>query len=120
MGDRYRYRTEYELLNSAGAVRHKCQYVAFATPEKVIGLMRTPLDGAGHRYVGIIASAGPILQLDVAYCLGADQTDLGTTFLVSTGVRDCCSVLHELDYPTLDLLIDTAVEPGGDPFMAQL
>lgn len=38
--------------------------------------------------------------------------------MVSTGVRDCCSVLYELDYPTLDLLIDTAVEPGGDPFLA--
>ena len=39
---------------------------------------------------------------------------------MSTGVRDCCSVLYELDYPTLDLLIDTAGAPGGDPFLAQL
>ena len=59
--NKFRYRTEYEILNYAGAVKHKCQYLAFSTPNKVVGLMRTPLDGANHRYVGLITSAGPIL-----------------------------------------------------------
>lgn len=86
-------------------MRHKCQYVAFSTPEKVVGVMRTPLDGAPHRYVGIIASAGAILQIDVAFCLQNDE--LGTTYIVSSGKTDCCSFLYEIDYSALDLMIDS-------------
>lgn len=67
-GEKFRYRTEYEVLNSTGSIKHKPQYVVFATPKKVIGIMRTPLDGAPHRYVGLISSANEILQVDVCYC----------------------------------------------------
>lgn len=65
--EKYPYRTDYEVLNQAGSVRHKCQYIAFKTPQKIIGIMRTPLDGALNKYVGLIASAGELLQLDVCY-----------------------------------------------------
>ncbi|CAL6003796.1 Putative_flagellar associated protein [Hexamita inflata] len=120
--NKFRYRTEFEILNQTGAVKHKCQYLAFATPNKVVGLMRTPLDGANHRYVGLITSAGPILQVDVSYCLGPQN--LGNTFLVSTGTNDCCSFLYQLDYPTLDLMIDTSIQQNDfaqfDPFLNQL
>eukprot|EP00703_Trepomonas_sp_PC1_P002290 JAP94316.1 Putative flagellar associated protein [Trepomonas sp. PC1] len=121
VNDKFKYRTDFEILNQAGAVRHKCQYIAFSTPEKVIGVMRTPLDGAPHRYVGIIASAGQILQIDVAFCL-QNESD-GTTYLISSGCEDCCSFLWEIDYSALDLTIDTQVQQDFsnlDPFLSQI
>lgn len=106
--ERYRYRTRYETLNSAGAIRHIAQYIAFATPRKVIGLMRTPLDGASHRYMGLIGHAGEILSLDICFCF-SPGLDAGNTFLVSSGSADFTLFLWGVDYPTFDLMIDSTV-----------
>lgn len=112
--ERYRYRTRYEMLNSTGSIRHVSQYIAFATPRKIIGLMRTPLDGASHRYVGLIGHAGEILSLDVCFCF-SPGLDAGNTFLVSAGVSDCVLFLWGVDYPTMDLMIDSAVTVSQNP-----
>lgn len=83
--------------------------------------MRTPLDGALNKYVGLISSAGPLLTLDVCYVVKAGL-GLGKTFFISTGVEDCCCFNYQLDFSALDLMVDTAVQNGQlastDPFLA--
>jgi hypothetical protein len=76
---------------SVGTVTSR--YLAYATPEKVIGLLRTPLDGAPHRVLGLVAHSGAIdalgvLSLPRNLCAGGSGI-----FVVSAGTLDLPAVL---------------------------
>ncbi|KAH0576396.1 putative flagellar associated protein [Spironucleus salmonicida] len=125
MSKKFRYRTRYEILNSTGSVKHIPQYVVFQTPDKVIGMMRTPFDGAPHRYVGLIAHAGELLQTEICYCF-QQQLNAGNTYTVSAGKTDSTVFLWQIDYSCMDLLVDSAVAAESneynvfEPFLNQL
>ncbi|GKT24782.1 hypothetical protein ADUPG1_012840 [Aduncisulcus paluster] len=75
-----------------GNIRHEWQYIAYSTPEKVIGLIRTPLDGLQHRTLGIVAHCGEISSLSVC------KSDLdGSVFVVSSGKKDACVNLWKVN-----------------------
>lgn len=68
-------------------------YCAYTTPEKVVGLLKLPLDGNPHRLMGLIAHPGEITNAEVS----ADGR-----FLVTAGGNDRTIHVWEMDTERLD------------------
>ncbi|GIQ86544.1 hypothetical protein KIPB_008419, partial [Kipferlia bialata] len=120
-----KHRTPYEAVDGPCLLRHKCQYVAYSTPHKVIGLMRTPLDGSPHKSIAMIAHGGPISHFETAYTSVSTQTlidshiarpdtpvhSFATTYLLSAGGSDGTINTWRVQYPAFDAAVDIAQTP---------
>ncbi|KAG9390160.1 WD domain G-beta repeat [Carpediemonas membranifera] len=68
-----------DLALTLPASAHEGQYYLYKTPEKVIGLVRSPFDGDPNRAIGMIAHCGEItdiaLTFDGQYALACGRND---------------------------------------------
>ncbi|GBG32283.1 Cilia- and flagella-associated protein 251 [Hondaea fermentalgiana] len=78
-------------------------YIAYATAEKVIGLVKTPLDGNPFKMMGLIAHPGPISGF---------ATSFDGKYLITAGGPDMTCNLWTVNTPALDLAaVSVAVAP---------
>lgn len=68
------------------------KYLAYATKEKVIGIIKLPLDGNPNNAIGLIAHAGKITSIN--------STVDGKLFFTS-GATDFCVNMWTVDYDSL-------------------
>ncbi|EKX39032.1 hypothetical protein GUITHDRAFT_114910 [Guillardia theta CCMP2712] len=69
------------------------QYVVYATPHKVVGLIKLPLDGNPNCSMGLIAHAGEVAEM----CASHDGK-----LVLTTGGSDCGIFLWEVDPSALE------------------
>ncbi|TYZ69452.1 hypothetical protein PybrP1_002746 [[Pythium] brassicae (nom. inval.)] len=69
------------------------RYCAYSTHEKVVGLLKLPLDGNPHKTMGLIAHPGEISNIDVSFDGG---------FLITAGGSDMVVNMWEVDTNQLD------------------
>ncbi|GLD94183.1 hypothetical protein PINS_up002794 [Pythium insidiosum] len=86
------------------------RYCAYSTHEKVVGLLKLPLDGNPHKSMGLIAHPGEISNIDVSY---------DGHFLVTAGGQDMVINLWEIHTNELDA-VEASVGDGLDPFLSLL
>ncbi|RLN27044.1 hypothetical protein BBJ28_00008214 [Nothophytophthora sp. Chile5] len=71
------------------------RYCAYSTHEKVVGLLKLPLDGNPHKAMGLIAHPGEISNVDVTF---------DGSFLLTAGGDDLVVNMWEIHTHQLDLL----------------
>jgi WD40 repeat protein/Ca2+-binding EF-hand superfamily protein len=71
------------------------RYCAYSTHEKVVGLLKLPLDGNPHKVMGLIAHPGAISNVDVTF---------DGNFLLTAGVEDLVVNMWEIHTSHLDML----------------
>lgn len=86
------------------------EYVAYATAEKVVGVMKLPLDGNPHRSMGLIAHPGEVSMIAASH---------DGRYLVSAGGADMTVNLWEVDTGALDAAV-AAAGRGIEPFLSLL
>lgn len=77
------------------------RYCAYSTHEKVVGLLKLPLDGNPHKTMGLIAHPGEISNIDMSF---------DGAFLITAGGSDMVVNMWEVDTDQLDV----AEARGGD------
>ncbi|GAB9468584.1 hypothetical protein Gpo141_00005900 [Globisporangium polare] len=90
------------------------RYCAYSTHEKVVGLLKLPLDGNPHKTMGLIAHPGEISNMDVAF---------DGACLLTAGGSDMVVNLWDIDTNQLDLAEATnGSDDSGDiePYIALL
>lgn len=93
------------------------RYCAYSTHEKVVGLLKLPLDGNPHKTMGLIAHPGEISNMAVAF---------DGACLLTAGGRDMVVNMWEIDTNQLDLAEASATSSdagdNGDiePYIALL
>jgi WD40 repeat protein len=98
------------LLLPAKSPGAAAQYMAYATQDKVVGLVKLPLDGNPNKAVGLIAHPAEVSNVAVSH---------DGRFLVTAGASDMTVNVWQVDTTVLDV----AVEAGGDnlePFLGLL
>ncbi|KAJ0392559.1 hypothetical protein P43SY_000538 [Pythium insidiosum] len=86
------------------------RYCAYSTHEKVVGLLKLPLDGNPHKSMGLIAHPGEISNIDVSH---------DGHYLVTAGGQDMVINLWEIHTNELDA-VEASVGDGLDPFLSLL
>uniref|UniRef100_K3WHW6 Cilia- and flagella-associated protein 251 n=1 Tax=Globisporangium ultimum (strain ATCC 200006 / CBS 805.95 / DAOM BR144) TaxID=431595 RepID=K3WHW6_GLOUD len=69
------------------------RYCAYSTHEKVVGLLKLPLDGNPHKTMGLIAHPGEVSNIDVSF---------DGSFLMTAGGSDLVVNMWEIDTNQLD------------------
>eukprot|EP00698_Gefionella_okellyi_P011922 TRINITY_DN3180_c0_g1_i1.p1 TRINITY_DN3180_c0_g1~~TRINITY_DN3180_c0_g1_i1.p1 ORF type:complete len:925 (+),score=187.18 TRINITY_DN3180_c0_g1_i1:141-2915(+) len=87
--------------------KHDNQYIAYSTQEKVIGLIKTPLDGNPNKALGLIAHPGEVSNMDVA---------AGGDLLFTGGGADGCVSMWRLHPEALEQA-SLAGGEGVEPFI---
>ena len=87
------------------------EFVAYGTPERVIGLVKLPLDGNPNKGMGLIAQPGAVTSLAVShdgkYVFSAGGGDLSVNqWLVSTGALDIQAALGGVGVDPFAALIE--------------
>ena len=88
----------------------KERYVAYATAEKVVGLMKLPLDGNPSKAMGLIAHPGELSGLTASH---------DGKWLITTGGDDLAIHLWQVDVGALEATVDAGGE-GLAPYEALL
>eukprot|EP01105_Mastigella_eilhardi_P010888 TRINITY_DN251_c0_g1_i11.p1 TRINITY_DN251_c0_g1~~TRINITY_DN251_c0_g1_i11.p1 ORF type:complete len:1005 (+),score=248.37 TRINITY_DN251_c0_g1_i11:979-3993(+) len=98
------------ILNVPTDQAAKERYVVYGTHNKVIGLLKTPLDGNPFKAMGLIAHAGEVSNM----CMSYDGR-----YVLTCGGSDACVNLWALHTSVLD---DTAAKGGIglNPFLSLL
>lgn len=78
---------------SRGVTADPHKYIVYRTREKVIGLVRLPLDGRPNRWMGLIAHVGPI---------NAMLCDADKARLITAGQEDLNVQIWRVDVPQLE------------------
>ncbi|KAF1330736.1 Wd repeat-containing protein 66, partial [Globisporangium splendens] len=75
------------------------RYCAYSTHEKVVGLLKLPLDRNPHKTMGLIAHPGEVSNIDVSF---------DGSFLMTAGGSDLAANMWEIDTNQLDFAEATA------------
>ncbi len=89
---------------------HGCRHYLYTTPQKVLGLYRSPFDGNPVRSLGMIAHSGALV--------GAGLT-FDSQYVIAAGATDGALTVWRVDLPAFDATIDSAGR-GVEPFIDQL
>ncbi|TMW56015.1 hypothetical protein Poli38472_008663 [Pythium oligandrum] len=86
------------------------RYCAYSTHDKVVGLLKLPLDGNPHKSMGLIAHPNEISNVDVS-CDG--------NYLLTAGGKDLVVNLWEIYSNRLDL-VEASAGDGLEPYLSLL